>query len=101
MRIPAHRIRRRRSGAATLTAERAAEIMAYLETFERGRWGTFFALCLFAGIRPAVPHGEICRLKPADVNLKTGIISISAEVSKVREPRKVVIQPSLAAWLRA
>lgn len=101
LRIPAHRIRRRRGGKITLTAERAAEIMAFLETFEDGRWVPFFALTLFAGIRPAVPEGEICRLKPADVNLKEGKISISAEVSKVREPRWITIHPNLDAWLRA
>jgi len=56
---------------------------------------------LFAGIRPGVPHGEITKLKPDAVNLESGILNVSAEVSKVREPRKVEIQPNLAAWLRA
>lgn len=35
------------------------------------------------------------------MNLEAGVINISAEVSKVREPRKVTIQPNLAVWLRA
>jgi integrase len=35
------------------------------------------------------------------VNLETGLIHISADVSKVREPRRIAIQPNLAAWLRA
>jgi integrase len=48
-----------------------------------------------------VPHDEITKLKPDAVNLVDGVIHISAEVSKVREPRKVEIQPNLAAWLRA
>jgi integrase len=59
------------------------------------------ALCLFTGSRPSIHGGEITRLKPEDIDLETGLISISAEVSKVREPRKVVIHPNLAAWLRA
>jgi integrase len=58
-------------------------------------------LCLFAGIRPGVPDGEITKIKPEDVNIDTGVISISADVSKVREPRRITIQPNLAAWLRA
>jgi len=33
--------------------------------------------------------------------LEAGVIHISAEVSKVREPRNITIQPNLAAWLRA
>lgn len=60
----------------------------------------FFALCLFAGIRPCLRTGEILRLKPEHVKLDEGVIRIDGEVSKVREPRNVTIQPNLAAWLR-
>lgn len=99
--IPARRIRRRRGMAKTLTAAQAAELMAKMEDFEGGRWVPFFVLCLFAGIRPSVPDGEIARIKSADVCAKSSVISISAHVSKVREPRKVTIQPNLKAWLEA
>jgi integrase len=75
--------------------------MEHFETFEDGRWVPYFALCLFAGIRPGVPHGEITKLNPEAVDLEAGVIHISAEVSKVREPRNITIQPNLAAWLRA
>jgi integrase len=75
--------------------------MEFMETYDGGRWVPYFALCLFAGIRPGVPHGEITKFKPDAVNLEEGVIYISAEVSKVREPRRVAIQPNLAAWLRA
>jgi integrase len=101
LRVPHYRIKQRRGMAHTITVPQARELMEYFETFEGGRWVPYFALCLFAGIRPSVPHGEITRLKPTDVNLETGIISISAHVSKVREPRRITIQPNLAAWLRA
>ena len=99
--VPQHRIRRRRGMAATLSAAQARELMEHAEDYEGGQWVPYFALCLFAGIRPSVPHGEITKLKPEAVDLDAGVISISAEVSKVREPRKVAIQPNLAAWLRA
>jgi len=62
--------------------------------------GALFRTLPFAGIRPSEPDGEITKLKPEAVDLDAGVISVSAEVSKVREPRKVVIQPNLAAWLR-
>jgi integrase len=101
VKVPQHRIRRRRGMAATLTAAQARELMEHVEDYEGGQWVPYFALCLFAGIRPSVPHGEITKLKPEAVDLDAGVISISAEVSKVREPRKVAIQPNLAAWLRA
>ena len=41
----------------------------------------FFALCLFAGIRPCLRTGEILRLKPEHVKLDEGVIRIDGEVS--------------------
>lgn len=99
--VPNFRLRRRRGAAHTLTAAQAGELMEYCETFESGRWVPYFALCLFAGIRPSVPDGEIARIKPGDICLNQAMIYISAEVSKVREPRRIAIQPNLAAWLTA
>jgi integrase len=98
--IPAHRIRRRRSGAQTLTVETTKKLMEFVET-NHPTAVPFFALCLFAGIRPCLRTGEILRLKPAHVKLSAGVIRIDGEVSKVREPRTIKIQPNLAAWLRA
>ncbi len=98
--IPAHRIRRRRSGAQTLTVETAKKLMEFIET-NHPTAVPFFALCLFAGIRPCLRTGEILRLKPEHVKIKEGVIRIDGEVSKVREPRTIKIQPNLAAWLRA
>ena len=99
--VPHYRIRKKRGCAQTFTAEHAAKLMEFLETYDGGKWVPYFALCLFAGIRPGVPHGEITKLKPEAVDEKAGVINISAEVSKVREPRKIAIQPNLAAWLQA
>jgi len=101
LKVPHYRIRRKRGVAQTFTAEQAATLMEHMETYDGGRWVPYFALCLFAGIRPGVPYGEITKLKPDAVNLDDGVIHVSAAVSKVREPRKVTIQPNLAAWLRA
>ncbi|HXC02296.1 MAG TPA: site-specific integrase, partial [Opitutaceae bacterium] len=86
LRVPHYRIRQRRGMAQTLTAAQAAALMEFMETYDGGRWVPYFALCLFAGIRPGVPHGEITKFKPDAVNLEEGVIYISAEVSKVREP---------------
>jgi integrase len=99
--IPVQRLRRKRGMAETLSPEQARILMARMEEYEGGRWVPYFALCLFAGIRPSVKDGEITRLRPGDISLEAGIILVSAEVSKVREQRKVVIQPNLAAWLTA
>ncbi len=101
LRVPSHRLRKTRGMAKTFTAAQARELMTYFETFEGGRWIPYFALCLFAGIRPGVPDGEITKITPEAIRLDAGFIHITCEISKVREPRKITIQPNLAAWLRA
>lgn len=101
LKVPQYRIRRRGGMAQTLSVKQAQDLMEHFEIVDGGRWIPYFALCLFAGIRPGVPFGEIKKLKPEDVDLDAGVIKISSYVSKVREPRKITIQPNLAAWLRA
>ena len=98
---PHHRINHRRGSAATITAEYARDLMAYVETYEKGTMVPYFALCLFAGIRPSQRDGEIGKLLPVHIRLDTGVILIEPEVSKVRMKRQVTIQPNLAAWLKA
>ena len=98
--IPARRLRRRRGCATTFTAAQAAGLMACVEE-QYPTAVPFFALCLFGGIRPCLRTGEILRLQPVHVKLDANLIHIDGEVSKVREPRNITIQPNLAAWLRA
>jgi integrase len=96
-----HRIAHRRGSAPTLTAIQAQELMTAVEAYRGGCLVPYFALCLFAGIRPCLRTGEILKLRPEHVRLDTGVIHIEPEVSKVRMQRRVAIQPNLAAWLRA
>jgi integrase len=96
--IQRHRIEHSRGGAEALTAERAAQLMAHVESVHGGALVPFFALCLFAGIRP---DGEITKLPAADVRLENSAITIEPWVSKVNMRRLVTIQPNLAAWLQA
>lgn len=91
----------RRGSAITLSAEECAEMMHWAESNHGGALVPFFALCLFAGIRPDLYEGEISKLEPKHVRLDTGVIFIEPEVSKVRMKRAVTIQPNLAAWLLA
>ena len=60
-----------------------------------------FALMTFAGVRPCQKTGEIFKLSPELVNVETGILTITPEISKVRELRKFKMSPNLVAWLRA
>jgi len=88
--VPQQRIRRRRGMAATLSATQARELMEHMENYEGGRWVPYFALCLFAGIRPSVPHGEITKLKPEAIDLDAGVI---------RFPPKSRRSANRARWL--
>jgi hypothetical protein len=51
--VPHHRIRRKRGAAVTFSAAQAEALMHHVEGIEGGRFVPFFALCLFAGIRPS------------------------------------------------
>ena len=99
--VPHLRVAHRRGSAKTLSAEQSAKLMHHVEQIDGGSLVPFFALALFAGIRPCVRHGEILKLKPEHVRLDTGVILIEPEVSKVRMKRSVAIQPNLASWLKA
>lgn len=96
---PHHRINHRRGSAVTISAEKAAKLMEFVETYEGGEMVPYFAICLFAGVRPCIRFGEIAKVQRESVNLETGAIHIEPEVSKVRMKRLVTIQPNLAAWL--
>ena len=96
-----HRIAHRRGSAVTLSAQQSAQLMEYVEGYRGGKMVPFFALCLFAGIRPCLFSGEILKLKAEDVRLDLGVIRIEPDVSKVRMQRQITIQPNLAAWLCA
>ena len=61
VRVPQKRIRRRKGCAVTLSAAEAKKVMEFVET-NHPTAVPFFALCLFAGIRPCLRTGEILRL---------------------------------------
>ncbi len=97
-----------------LSARESQELMAYLEDYpsegcskaKRGYLVPYFALCLFAGIRPTVPRGETWKLGKLPENeigraidLQNGVIRIAPEISKTRDLRQITIQPNLRAWL--
>lgn len=90
-----------RPAPAILSVEQAAKLMAYLETYEGGRLVPFYALCLFAGIRPDWDNGEISKLRPEHFDLQHRQLKLPATITKTHKPRIVVLQPNLIKWLRA
>ena len=99
--LPYHRIAHRRGSACTKTASQVQELMDFLEDYQGGRLVPYFVLCLFAGIRPCLRHGEASKLKPEHIRLDTGVIHVEPEVAKTGMKRNVTIQSNLAAWLKA
>jgi len=109
--IPQYKLKKARGTAETLTAERARELMQFLETYRGNQnkgdtwWGVpgcmvpYYALTLFAGIRPDWSDGEIGKLPVDDIQFDTGVIRIEPSVSKINEARRIKIQPNLRMWL--
>ena len=93
----------RKSGVPdTLSTERACELMAAAAKHEPSL-AKAYAVMLFAGVRPD-DDGELFKLvRHADVdkliNLRTNVIFIPAEVSKVKRQRKVRVCDALNKWL--
>jgi hypothetical protein len=95
-----------------ISADTAAKLMAYVETFAGGPRSNqqtgflvpYFALCLFGGLRPCVPEGEACKLGSQPnpmrfIDLGLGVIRITPEVAKTNSVRQIAIQPNLAEWM--
>jgi integrase len=98
--VPQRRGKRSRGLAPILSPEAAEAVMRWAEKEHGARAVTYFALCLFAGIRPDWRDGEISKLTPAHVHLDRSVIVIPPEVSKINEVREITIRPNLADWLK-
>ena len=109
--VPKFKVKKARGTADTLSAQEAQEFMHWLESYQgpQNKDGTFwgqpgcmvpyYALTLFAGIRPDWKDGEIKKLQAKDFRFDTGVILVEPEVSKVNEKRTIKIQPNLKRWL--
>jgi integrase family protein with SAM-like domain len=82
-----------------LTVEQCQELMDYAVDYKGGKYVRYFALALFAGIRPAGELGKLAD-QPELIDLENKVIRITAAVSKVGRPRQVRIRPNLLRWLQ-
>jgi len=79
-----------------LTPEEALKLMeAVRASCPRGL--AWFALALFAGIRPE----ECDRLTWSNIDLTAGVVRIDAAAAKLRQRRIVHLMPAAIAWLQA
>ncbi|CAA6680197.1 MULTISPECIES: hypothetical protein [unclassified Lentimonas] len=90
-----------------LSVDQAKEVIEFAENHKNGEMLTSIALALFAGIRPD-RDGEMVRLHEelsksnnpnSIIDLKNGVINISAYVAKESGARQIDIQPSLRSFL--
>ncbi len=86
-----------------LSVEKAAELMAHVERFKKGRLTRYFTLALFAGLRSG-PGGEIHKLAASPerdqlIDLERGVIQITPAISKTGQKRQIAIRPNLRSWL--
>ncbi len=84
----------------TLTVEQSEKLMQHVASLKGGKYARFFALALFAGIRPDVRGGELNKLEENDIDLVHGVIKVRASVSKTGKNRQVMILPNLLSWLK-
>lgn len=85
---------------ATTSPANVRRMFSVLLRWREGVLIRYYAYLYFSGIRPE----EMKRLASREaelVNLKTGIITIPANISKTRSERQVRISDNLAAWLNA
>jgi len=110
--LPQYKISNARSTAETLSTVQARDLMHFLEGYSgpdyrrpsvpqaKGFLVPFFALALFAGIRPDWKHGEISKVGAEAVDFDAGVIRIEPSVSKTNEKRVIALQPNLRLWLK-
>lgn len=105
--IAAHsnkRVAEQRPDIATTSPETVKELFSYLMTYEGGKLVKWFALAYFAGIRPSTNQGELAKLAAREdelINLATGRIMITADMSKTKDSRPIRISENLKQWLEA
>lgn len=81
-----------------LSAEDTAKLMRCAEESGNRDAVLFLALGLFGGLRPS----EAFRMDAKHINLETGYIYISADITKTHsfKERRFKIEPTLMAWLK-
>jgi integrase len=79
-----------------LTVEQAKSLLAAAKKKRNGDMLASVAIGLFAGLRPA----EIERLSWSEIDLRAGLIEVTAKKAKTRQRRHVTISKNLTTWLR-
>jgi hypothetical protein len=79
-----------------LQVERQSQ--GYVASYKTGKYVWYFALALFAGIRPADELRKLAAHKEL-VDFRNRVIRISGAISKTGKPRQIKLRPNLYEWL--
>jgi len=87
---------------STLDASKSEALMRHVESYKDGCLVPYFALCLFAGLRP---EGEVKKLAvrldiKKLIDFENDVIHILPEISKTGQYRQAMIRPGLKAYLQ-
>jgi site-specific recombinase XerD len=101
-RIKQKNVDEQRPDPEVLKPEQAEALMTHAAKFKGGAYARFFALLLFAGLRPTEAH-KLARHPKRDecVDLDGGEIELPAEITKTKKKRVIEIRPNLKRWLAA
>lgn len=91
-------LREEKQDPKAMTSAQAEHLMRFVE-MNHPDLVRFFALAVFAGIRPTRKHGELGKLDSIENITINGSIRITAATSKTSRSRNVTIMPNLRAWL--
>jgi integrase len=80
---------------AILTIEQSQLLLTHASNFKGGLLLPYFALALFAGLRPT----ELARLDWSRISFDDKTITIGSDIAKMRGRRIVAMSDNLVAWL--
>ncbi len=94
------------AGPERLSIQNSRDLMAAAEA-EKPEWVTYFAICLFVGVRPDLRSGEMAELARCverdgwDRYYVSGILHLTKEITKNTTARSVTFPENLQAWIKA
>jgi hypothetical protein len=92
-------------GRDRLEVQQCTALMSYVEK-NHPKWCCYFAVALFAGVRPDLRNGEMWELARCirrdgpDKYYNNGQLHLTAEITKEGEPRDTTVSENLAVWLK-
>ncbi|MFY9987933.1 MAG: hypothetical protein WAK31_24460 [Chthoniobacterales bacterium] len=92
------RLRVETAQVEVLSLDRATALLDYVASFKAGKYVWYFALALFAGIRPGGELEKLALHKEL-VDFKNRVIRLSGAIAKTGKARQIKLRSNLYEWL--